>query len=122
MACLLEQACPKRGNAEEGPQSELIELDMERNEPLMSMSAVILNDLIAQSSVDPALEAKLIASVSDLDDFIKVANDAGYPLTKDGLVELSDEQLSGVIGGVYGQDHKKWIDVLSSRLDEFWGS
>jgi len=86
------------------------------------MSAVILSDLMAQSSVDPALEARLVANVDNLDDFVKVANDAGFPLTKEGLAELSDEQLSSVVGGVYGPDHKKWIDVLCSRLNEFWTS
>ena len=79
------------------------------------MTSVLLNDLMAQSSVDPGLEAKLVANADNLDGFLAVANAAGYPLTKEGLLslaELSDEELAGVTGGNWQQDHKKWIDVL----------
>ena len=79
------------------------------------MSEIVLNDLMAQSSVDPDLEAKLVAHADNLDGFLEVANAAGYPLTKEDLLslaELSDDELAEVTGGNWRQDHKKWIDVV----------
>ena len=82
------------------------------------MSTEVLRDLIAQASVDEGLQIKLVAAAYNIDDIIKVANDAGYNINKGDLAslkELSDEELASIAGGQ--QDHKKWIDVLSLGLD-----
>lgn len=85
------------------------------------MTLTILNDLLAQSLVDPDLEARLVANITNLDAFIEIANAAGYPLTKESLLrltELPDEALSTMTGGNQ-QDHKKWIDVLLPALKQY---
>ena len=82
------------------------------------MSIEILRDLIAQSSVDEGLQIKLVAAAYSIDDILKVANDAGYNISKEDfayLKQLSDEDLALIAGGQ--QDHKKWLDILSLGLD-----
>ena len=82
------------------------------------MSLETLRDFLAQASVDETLQIKLVSAAYSVDDILQVASDAGYNLSKDDLAslnELSDEELAIVGGG--GQDHKKWIDVLSLGLN-----
>lgn len=73
-----------------------------------------MNDLIAQSSVDPSLEAELVANANSPDRLIEVANSAWYSVTKDDLlafVELSDEELSRAAGGF------KMVSILHALCD-----
>ncbi len=82
------------------------------------MSLETLRDLIAQSSVDEDLQIKLVAAAYSVDDILKVANDAGYKISKEDLASLkmlSDEELAAVSGG---EDHKKWIDVLTAGRND----
>ncbi len=79
------------------------------------MSLETLRDLIAQSSVDEALQIKLVSAACSIESILEVASEAGYNICKDDLASLSaltDEELSAVTGGY--QDHKKWIDVLTA--------
>ena len=66
------------------------------------MSLETLRDLIAQASVDEALQIKLVSAAYSIEEIIKVASDAGYNITKEDIAShgnLTDEQLSNIGGG-----------------------
>lgn len=84
------------------------------------MSAVSLNDLLAQASVDPELEAKLAANSGNLKGFLEVANAAGYPVEEEDIMALktlSDEELSAIAGGFtpYDDKNKCYLATLVDR-------
>ena len=85
------------------------------------MSEEQLAALIAKLKDDEGLQAKL-KDAADLDAILAIAKDAGFDVSKaDWLryqakqtVELSDEELEGVSGGVMDEDSVKW--TLNSRI------
>ena len=94
---------------------------MEYHLPLLEMSEEQLAALIAKLKDDEGLQAKL-KDAADLDAILAIAKDAGFDVSKaDWLryqakqtVELSDEELEGVAGGVMDEDSVKW--TLNSRI------
>ena len=80
---------------------------MEYHLPLLSMSEEQLAALIAKLKDDEGLQEKL-KGAADLDAVLAIAKDAGFDISKaDWLryqaqqtIELSDEELEGVAGGL----------------------
>ena len=94
---------------------------MEYHLTLLEMSEEQLAALLAKLKDDEGLQAKL-KDAADLDAILAIAKDAGFDVSKaDWLryqakqtVELSDEELEGVAGGVMDEDSVKW--TLNSRI------
>ena len=80
---------------------------MEYHLPLLAMSEEQLTALLAKLKDDEGLQEKL-KGAADLDAVLAIAKDAGFEVSKaDWLryqakqtIELSDEELEGVAGGV----------------------
>jgi predicted ribosomally synthesized peptide with nif11-like leader len=73
------------------------------------MSEEQLSALLAKLNEDPGLQEKL-QGAADLDAAVGIAKEAGFDVSKDDYerhlanqtVELSDEELEGVSGGIVG--------------------
>ena len=80
---------------------------MEYHLPLLAMSEEQLAALIAKLKDDEGLQEKL-KGASDLDAVLVIAKDAGFDVSKadwlryqaNQTIELSDEELEGVAGGL----------------------
>ena len=81
---------------------------MEYHLPLLAMSGEQLKAFLAALEADTGLQDKLKAAV-DLDAALAIAKDAGFDVSKadwlryqaNQTLELSDEELEGVAGGLY---------------------
>ena len=84
-------------------------LQREYHLPLLAMSEEQFSALLAKLKDDAGLQEKL-KGAADLDGAVAMAKDAGFDVSKadwlryqaNQTVELSDEELEGVAGGVYG--------------------
>ena len=83
---------------------------MEYHLPLLAMSEEQLAALVAKLKDDEGLQEKLKAA-ADLDAVLAIAKDAGFDISKaawlryqaNQTLELSDEELEGVSGGLGAQ-------------------
>ena len=93
---------------------------MEYHLPLLAMSEEQLSALLAKLKEDAGLQEKL-KGASDLDAAVALAKEAGFDVSKaDWLryqaqqtIELSDEELEGVAGGV-GVDRNPFRTIYKS--------
>jgi len=80
---------------------------MEYHLPLLAMSEEQLAALLAKLKDDTGLQEKL-RTAADLDAVLAIAKDAGFEVSKADwlryqakqIIELSDEELEGVAGGI----------------------
>jgi len=83
---------------------------MEYHLPLLAMSEEQLAALLAKLKDDAGLQEKL-KGAADLDVLLAIAKDAGFDISKvawlryqaNQTLELSDEELEGVSGGVWSE-------------------
>ena len=91
---------------------------MEYHSPLLAMSEEQLAALLAKLKDDAGLQEKL-KGAADLDAVLAIAKDAGFDVSKaawlryqaNQTLELSDEELEGVAGGVEGtwDPYERWL-------------
>ena len=97
---------------------------LEAYTPLRAMSEEQLTALLAKLKDDVGLQEKL-KGAADLDAAVALAKDAGFDISKaDWLkyqaqqtLELSDEELEGVAGGIMGVGG--WSGGWKSVVDEY---
>jgi predicted ribosomally synthesized peptide with nif11-like leader len=97
---------------------------MEYNLPLLAMSEEQLAALLANLRDDARLQEKLNGA-ADLDAALAIAKDAGFDISKadwlryqaNQTLELSDEELEGVAGGVLCEVSSYKVD---GRQMSYW--
>ena len=92
--------------------------------PLLAMSEEQLAALLAKLKDDAGLQEKL-KGAADLDAVLAIAKDAGFDVSKaawlryqaNQMLELSDEELEGVSGGVFNpqEHHLRLLSDLQTR-------
>ena len=95
---------------------------MEYHLPLLEMSEEQLAALLAKLKDDEGLQEKL-KGAADLDAVLAIAKDAGFDVSKAAwlryqakqTIELSDEELEGVAGGIAVEEN--WVCALGTSRD-----